>query len=68
MKYGLIVDDKVSTSVLAVGQVGVWRLVQYDTVSSDSRIWEQITEASEPCLPEQHDFVVMEIYKSKFLH
>ena len=66
MKYGLIVDDKLSTSIVAVGQIGVWRLVQYETVSSDGSIFEQIAEEAEPFLPEQHDFIVIEICKSKF--
>jgi hypothetical protein len=67
VKYGLIIDNKLSTSIVAIGQIGVWRLVQYETISSDGSILEQIAEGAEPFLPEQHDFIVIEIYKSKFI-
>ena len=62
----MIVDDKLSTSIIAIGQIGVWRFVQYETISSDGSVLKQINEGAEPFLPEQHDFIVIEMYKSKF--
>lgn len=67
VKYGLIVGDKLSTSIIAVGRIGVWRLVQYETLATDRDILEQIADGAEPFLPEQHDFIVIEIYKSEFV-
>lgn len=64
MKYGLVVEEAISTSIVATGLVGAWRLARYETWSTDSSILQQITQ-EEPFQPERHGMIVIEIFKGE---
>ena len=60
MKYGLDIGGNLSTSAIAVGQVGAWRLLNFDTFSTDEILAKQISdEAKEPFQPENHGFLLV---------
>ena len=62
MKYGLGIGGNLSTSAIAVGQIGAWRLLNFDTFSTDESLAKQISdEAKEPFQPENQGFLVIEI-------
>lgn len=67
VKYSPVICGEVSTSVIAIGQLGVWRCTQLDFCSSDENVIEEM--ASEKLLfqPELHSFVVVEIAKGDHL-
>ena len=54
-----------STQVIAVGQIGVWRLVHMDYTSSDSDITDDIAKQDQTFQPEMEGFVITEICKGK---
>lgn len=66
VKYGLMVDDHLSMSIVAVGRVGVWRVTHMETIDSDQRVLEDISKQMEPFQPEEHSFIVVEIYKGVY--
>ena len=63
VKYGLTVEDHLSMSIVAIGRVGVWRVTHMETIDSDQCVLQQISKEVEPFQPEQHGFIVVEIYK-----
>lgn len=63
VKYGLVVDDQLSMSIIAIGRIGVWRVTHMETIDSDQSVLEQISKQMEPYQPENHSFIVVEIYK-----
>lgn len=63
MKYSPVICGLVSTQVIAVGQIGVWRL---DYTSSDNDIIDDIIAKQDQAFqPEMEDFVITEICKGK---
>ena len=63
VKYGLVVEEEISMSIVAIGRVGAWRLARYETMLSDNSVFQQITQEKEPFQPVQHGMIVTEIYK-----
>lgn len=62
VKYGLVIDN-LSMSITAIGRIGVWRVTHMETIDSDQSVLEQISKQVEPFQPENHSFIVVEIYK-----
>lgn len=62
MKYCPLILEKLHTSVVGVGQIGVWRMTQLDYVSSDECVFDEM-KVDDPFQPESHDFYVTEISK-----
>lgn len=57
----MVVGDRLLASVIAVGQIGVWRVVHSDTYSSNEVVCRVLADETEPFQPEHHDFIVLEI-------
>ena len=55
------------TNVIAVGQLGVWRLINKDLTNTDERALEEMMEREEPLQPELHNFSIVEISKGAYL-
>ena len=55
-------------SVVAIGRVGAWRLAHYETLLSDNSVFKKISQEEEPFQPEQHEMIVIEIYKGEFVN
>lgn len=64
VKYFPQICGKVDASVVAVGQIGVWRASQCDFVSDVDYILHDINKEEE-FQPERHYFHVMEISKGR---
>ena len=61
--YSTVVCGHVSTQVIAVGQIGVWRLTHLDYTSSDSDVLEDIAKQDHAFQPEMENFAITEICK-----
>lgn len=61
MKYCPIIDGHLYTGVCAVGQVGVWRLINSEYDYCDATLMNQIAELEQPFQPEVEKFVIIEI-------
>lgn len=59
MKYCPLIHDELHTSVVGVGQIGVWRITQLNFID-DNSVHNEI-EAEEQFQPELHDFYITEI-------
>lgn len=68
VKYCPVVEEEVSSSIIAVGQVGAWKVVHFDAFSSSERVFSDIREqaAYEPFQPECNSFILLEISKGTF--
>ena len=44
--YGLIVEDHLSMSIVAIGRVGVWRVTHMETIDSDQCVLQQISRGA----------------------
>ena len=66
VKYSPLIRDKLDTSVVGVGQIGVWRLTQLDYVSSDDVVHDDI-KMEDNFQPELHDFYVTEISHGSYI-
>lgn len=60
MKYCPLIEGKLDTSTVGVGQIGAWRMTQLDYVSSNEGVLADM-KAEDPFQPELHDFFVTEI-------
>ena len=67
VKYGLTIDDHLSMSIMAIGRIGVWRVTHMETIDSDQCVLQQISREVEPFQPEEHSFIVVEIYKGIYI-
>ena len=65
MKYCPIIDGNLYAGIWAVGQLGVWRLVNSEFDESDASVLRQMSELELPFQPELEKFVVTEISKGK---
>lgn len=65
MKYCPVIETELSFSVIAVGQVGVWRIVHLDAFSNNERVHSDIREQDpdQPFQPESH---LIEISKGTY--
>lgn len=61
VKYSPVICGEISTRVVAIGQLGVWRCTQLDYILGDERAMDDMASEEYPFLPELHDFVVTEI-------
>ena len=56
-----MIDGNLNIGINAVGQVGVWRLINSDYDLSDVTIMNQISDLESPFQPEYENFIVVEI-------
>ena len=61
-----MIDDHLSMSIVAIGRIGVWRVTHMETIDSDQFVLEEISKQMEPFQPEEHSFIVVEIYKGVY--
>lgn len=60
VKYCPHIGEKLHASIVAVGQIGVWRISQFDLVSSDEAIYCDMKKEDD-FQPESQGFYVVEI-------
>lgn len=66
MKYCPVICGRFCTSVVATGQVGVWRCTQLDFSTSNDSVLEEMASEEQLFQPELHDFFVVEVSNGMF--
>ena len=61
VKYSPLIDGKLDAGVSAVGQVGVWRLVNSEYDNTDTTLKKQLAALEQPFQPELEKFIVTDI-------
>lgn len=64
VKYCPMVGNELLSSVIAVGQVGAWRIVHFAAFSDNDQVYNDIS-GDETFQPESHFFTILEISKGK---
>ena len=52
------------TTVVAIGQIGVWRATQLEYASADNLVLDEMAMEDSAFQPEAHDFIIVEVCQS----